>query len=69
MALQDAALDDRQTGRELLVLQGRLYGLRSAEITRRLAEVLDLVDIGRAIDRRIGTYSGGMNAGWIWPPP
>ena len=59
-ALQEAALDDRQTGRELLVLQGRLYGLRSAAIDRRLAEVLDLVDIGGAIDRRIGTYSGGM---------
>jgi ABC-2 type transport system ATP-binding protein len=60
VALQEAALDDRQTGRELLVLQGRLYGLRPAEIKRRLVEVLDLVDIGRAIDRRIGTYSGGM---------
>lgn len=59
-ALQDAALDDRQTGRELLALQGRLYGLRPAEIRKRLDEVLDLVDIGRAIDRRIGTYSGGM---------
>jgi ABC-2 type transport system ATP-binding protein len=59
-ALQEAALDDRQSGRELLVLQGRLYGLRSAEIRTRLGEVLDLVDIGDAIDRRIGTYSGGM---------
>jgi len=60
VALQEAALDDRQTGRELLALQGRLYGLRSRQIERRLAEVLDLVDIGDAIDRRIGTYSGGM---------
>ena len=60
VALQEAALDERQTGRELLVLQGRLYGLRSVEIKRRLGEVLDLVDIGPAIDRRIGTYSGGM---------
>ncbi len=60
VALQDAALDDRQTGRELLRLQGRLYGLRSAEIRRRVEEVLDLVAIGAAIDRRIGTYSGGM---------
>ncbi len=60
VALQEAALDDRQSGRELLTLQGRLYGLRSVEIERRLAEVLDLVDIGPAIDRRIGTYSGGM---------
>ncbi len=59
-ALQDAALDDGQTGRELLALQGRLYGLRRRDIRRRLDEVLDLVDIGDAIDRRIGTYSGGM---------
>jgi len=60
VALQDAAIDDRQTGRELLILQGRLYGLSAAQIRLRLAEVLDLVDIGTAIDRRIGTYSGGM---------
>jgi ABC-2 type transport system ATP-binding protein len=59
-ALQDAALDDRQTGRELLEFQARLYGLRRAEIRRRLEEVLQLVNIGPAVDRRIGTYSGGM---------
>ncbi len=60
VALQEAALDDRQSGRELLTLQGRLFGLTSSEIRTRLNEVLDLVDIGDAIDRRIGTYSGGM---------
>ncbi len=60
VALQDAALDERQTGRELLTLQGRLYGLSPADIRRRVAEVLDLVDIGSAIDRVIGSYSGGM---------
>ncbi|HTT87134.1 MAG TPA: ATP-binding cassette domain-containing protein, partial [Acidimicrobiales bacterium] len=60
VALQDAALDDRQTGRELLVLQGRLYGLTPGEIRRRLDDVLDLVDVGSAIDRMVGTYSGGM---------
>jgi ABC-2 type transport system ATP-binding protein len=60
VALQEAALDDRQTGRELLTLQGRLYGLRSAEIRTRLDQVLDLVDIGSSIDRLIATYSGGM---------
>jgi len=60
VALQEAALDDTQTGRELLTLQGRLYGLRTREIRARVGEVLDLVDIGEAIDRRIGTYSGGM---------
>jgi ABC-2 type transport system ATP-binding protein len=60
VALQEAALDERQTGRELLALQGRLYGLRSAEIRTRLDQVLDLVDIGPSIDRLISTYSGGM---------
>jgi ABC-2 type transport system ATP-binding protein len=59
-ALQAAALDDRQSGRELLALQGRLYGLSWRQIRRRLTDVLDLVAIGDAIDRRIGTYSGGM---------
>jgi ABC-2 type transport system ATP-binding protein len=60
VALQDAALDDRQTGRELLDLQGRLYGLRREERAARMAQVLKLVDIGGAIDRQIKTYSGGM---------
>src|SRR6476646_4001122 len=60
VALQEAALDDKQTGRELLRLQGRLYGLRRDEIERRLADLERLVDIGDALDARIGTYSGGM---------
>ncbi|MEQ1703986.1 MAG: ATP-binding cassette domain-containing protein [Ilumatobacteraceae bacterium] len=38
VALQDAALDGKQTGRELLDLQGRLYGLPKAERLRRLTE-------------------------------
>jgi ABC-2 type transport system ATP-binding protein len=59
-ALQEAALDDGQTGRELLTMQGRLYGLSSSEAAARVDWVLELVDIGGAIDRRIGTYSGGM---------
>ena len=60
VALQEAALDDKQTGRELLRLQGRLYGLRSKELDQRLADLTTLVDIGDALDDRIGTYSGGM---------
>ena len=60
VALQETALDDRQTGRELLTLQGRLYGMTGAQVRQRMTAVLDLVDIGDAIDRRIGTYSGGM---------
>ncbi len=60
VALQEAALDPKQTGVELLRLQGRLYGLSRAEINRRLGELAGLVDIGAALSRPIGTYSGGM---------
>ena len=59
-ALQEAALDNKQTGRELLTLQGRLYGLTGKEIAVRLADLTDLIDIGEAMGRLIGTYSGGM---------
>jgi ABC-2 type transport system ATP-binding protein len=60
VALQEAALDDKQTGRELLRLQGRLYGLHRDEVDRRVQDLVPLVDIGDALDDRIGTYSGGM---------
>ena len=59
-ALQEAALDDKQTGRQLLRLQGRLYGLTGRQVKERISELTDLVDIGEAMDRLIGTYSGGM---------
>jgi len=60
VALQDAALDPKQTGSELLRLQGRLYGLGNRELVRRLAELAELTELGDALDRPIGTYSGGM---------
>ena len=59
VTLQEGALDDKLTGRELLRLQGRFYGLSRAEVERRIAEVSPILDTA-AIDRRIGTYSGGM---------
>ena len=60
VALQEAALDNKQTGRELLKLQGLLYGLGRRETDRRIDELSDLVDIGDAMKRMVGTYSGGM---------
>ncbi len=59
-ALQGTAIDPKLTGRETLLLQGRYYGMSKDAIAARMAEVLTLVDIGDAIDRRVGTYSGGM---------
>jgi ABC-2 type transport system ATP-binding protein len=60
VALQEAALDPKQTGNELLVLQGRLYGMSARAIAQRLAELGELIELGDALDRQIGTYSGGM---------
>jgi ABC-2 type transport system ATP-binding protein len=60
VALQEAGLDARQTGRELLVLQARLFGSSSAEAAKRAAELLELVDLVDAADRRVKGYSGGM---------
>jgi ABC-2 type transport system ATP-binding protein len=60
VALQEAALDDSQTGRELLRLQGRLYGLRGHELDQQVRTLEGLIDIGPALDQRVGTYSGGM---------
>ena len=60
VALQEAGLDDLQTGRELLRLQYHLYGLPSEAMKHRTQELLETVDLAEAADRRIGTYSGGM---------
>jgi ABC-2 type transport system ATP-binding protein len=60
VALQEAGLDPRQTGRELLELQGRLFGLSGAEAAARSEELLALVELEDAADRLIKGYSGGM---------
>lgn len=60
VALQSAALDEQQTGTELLRQQGRYYGLTSSEIDQRLADLRELIDIGDALNQRIKSYSGGM---------
>jgi ABC-2 type transport system ATP-binding protein len=60
VALQEAGLDPRQTGRELLVLQACLFGMPGDVAARRAQELLELVELVDAADRRIKTYSGGM---------
>ena len=60
VALQEAGLDDLQTGRELLTLQGRLQGMPRSAVGPRVAELLTIVELDDAADRKIGTYSGGM---------
>jgi len=60
VALQEAGLDPRQTGRELLVLQCRLFGVSPDDAASRAQQLLELVDLTEAADRRIKGYSGGM---------
>jgi ABC-2 type transport system ATP-binding protein len=60
VALQEIGLDPLQTGRELLTLQCGLYGMNTTEAPRRASELLDLVGLTEAADRRTKTYSGGM---------
>jgi ABC-2 type transport system ATP-binding protein len=60
VALQEAGLDPRQTGRELLVLQGRLFGMSTDEAAERANGLLELVELEGAADRMIKGYSGGM---------
>ena len=60
VALQEAGLDPRQTGREIVILQGRLYGLSATDAAERAQQLLRLVDLEEDADRRIKGYSGGM---------
>jgi ABC-2 type transport system ATP-binding protein len=60
VALQEIGLDPVQTGRELLELQCGLYGITGQRARTRTNELLELVGLTDAADRRTKTYSGGM---------
>jgi len=57
---QRSGADPTATGRENLVLQGRLYGLRGASARARADELLDHFGLAEAAGRLARTYSGGM---------
>ena len=57
---QEVAIDKILTGRELLALQGDLYHLQRQHRNRRIDQLVDRMSMGDWIDRRCGTYSGGM---------
>ncbi|MEJ2012019.1 MAG: ATP-binding cassette domain-containing protein [Anaerolineales bacterium] len=60
VALQDVGLDPLLTSMELLTIQARLFGMNSHDAQVRATELLELVRLTDAIDRRVSTYSGGM---------
>ncbi|MDQ2950902.1 MAG: ATP-binding cassette domain-containing protein [Chloroflexota bacterium] len=57
---QYAAVDENLTGRENLVMFGRLYGLETPHAKSRAVELLTQFDLDDAADRVVKTYSGGM---------
>jgi ABC-2 type transport system ATP-binding protein len=60
VALQEIGLDPIQTGREILELQCGMYGLAGEKAAARANELLELVGLADAAERRTKTYSGGM---------
>jgi ABC-2 type transport system ATP-binding protein len=57
---QRSGSDPMATGRENLMLQGRLYGLGGAALRKRVTQLLDRFELAGAADRAVRTYSGGM---------
>jgi len=60
IVFQDFSLDTILTGRENLEMSAQLYGLKRDETTKRIDELLDLVDLKARADSLVKTYSGGM---------
>ncbi len=57
---QDSGVDQFGTGRENLMLQGRIQDMSGKDLHARVDELLELVGIADAADRIVKTYSGGM---------
>jgi ABC-2 type transport system ATP-binding protein len=57
---QKGGAEPKETGRENMVLQGRLYGMSKAEALKRAAELIHRLDLEPYADRLVGTYSGGQ---------
>src|SRR5688572_23803154 len=57
---QMASVDEDLTGRENLILLGRLLGLRRAGAKTRATELLEAFDLDEAATRLVKNYSGGM---------
>src|SRR5204863_5515962 len=60
VVFQSPSLDKQLTAEENLLHQGHLYGLRGAELRKRVAEALQSVSLGERARDRVGTFSGGM---------
>ena len=57
---QAGGADREITGRTELVFQGRLYGMSVPQAQRRAAELIEMLELDGAADRKVATYSGGQ---------
>ena len=60
VTFQEIVLDPDLSGRESLIFHARLYGLGKTEREKRAGELLRLMELEDAADRKTRTYSGGM---------
>jgi ABC-2 type transport system ATP-binding protein len=57
---QRSGLDPAASGRDNLMLQGRLFGMRGTALRRRVDELLDTFGVADAQHRPVRGWSGGM---------
>jgi ABC-2 type transport system ATP-binding protein len=60
VTFQEMVLDDELTGRQVMDYHGRLYSMGREERQTKVEELLALVELEDAADRKAKTYSGGM---------
>ena len=60
VTFQEIVVDTDLTGRQVLDFHARLYGLSRAARRERITTLAALVELTDALDRKAGTYSGGM---------
>lgn len=60
VTFQEIVLDPDLTGRQTLDFHARLYGIGKVDRLAKIDELLQLVELDEAADRRTNTYSGGM---------
>lgn len=60
LVFQETTLDERLTASENLFFHGMLYNVDRRTMSRRMDEVLDMVDLGDRKNDLVKTFSGGM---------
>ncbi|NQT59025.1 MAG: ATP-binding cassette domain-containing protein [Bacteroidetes bacterium] len=60
VTFQETSIDLELTGKQILNFSGELYGMKKKEIKKKTEELLQMVDLSEAKNRKTKTYSGGM---------